>query len=93
VVKDDSGRALASGKLLVSYVATAAQKYYVAISTTDPFQPYDVTFLLSRGTPCDDDALEPNDFENQATMVNSAAQLEGAICRKTPTGSCSTCRR
>ncbi len=80
VVKDGTGRTLASGKLLVSYVATSAQKYFVGISTTDPYQPYDVTFLLSRGTPCDDDALEPNDFENQATMVNSAAQLEGAIC-------------
>ena len=80
VVKDDTGRTLASGKLLTAYVATAAQKYYVGISTTDPYQPYDVTFLLSRGTPCDDDNLEPNDFENQATMVNSAAQLEGAIC-------------
>ena len=65
MVKDGSGRALASGKLLVSYVASSSQKYYVAISTTDPFQPYDVTFLLSRGIPCDDDLLEPNDFENQ----------------------------
>lgn len=80
VVKDGTGRVLASGKLLTSYVASAPQKYYVAISTTDPFQPYDVTYLLSRGTPCDDDMLEPNDFQNQATMVNSAAQLEGAIC-------------
>jgi hypothetical protein len=80
VVKDPSGRVLASGKLLTSYVAAVPQKYYVAISTTDPYQPYDVTFLLSRGTPCDDDSLEPNDFPNQATMVNSATQLDGAIC-------------
>ncbi|MBL8951668.1 MAG: hypothetical protein JNK82_12880 [Myxococcaceae bacterium] len=80
VVKDGTGRTLSSGKLLVSYVATSAQQYFVGISTTDPYQLYDVTFLLSRGTPCDDDALEPNDFENQPTIVNSASQLEGAIC-------------
>lgn len=80
VVKDGSGRALAAGKLLVSYVAPANQKYYVVISTIDPFQPYDATFLLTRGTPCDDDLLEPNDLSSQATAVNQASLLEGAIC-------------
>ena len=79
-IKDDSGRTLASGKLLVSYVAPAAQKYYVSISTTDPFQLYDVTFLLSRGTPCDDDALEPNDSQSQPTALNTQTQIDGAIC-------------
>jgi hypothetical protein len=80
VVKDSTGRALAAGKLLVSYVAASAQKYYVAISSSDAYQPYDVNFLMSRGTPCDDDALEPNDIDTQATQVNSTTQLEGAIC-------------
>ena len=80
VIKDGTGRSLAAGKLLVSYVAPANQKYFVVISTVDPFQPYDVTFLLNRGTPCDDDALEPNDSSTQATMVNGASLLEGAIC-------------
>lgn len=79
-VKDGSGRALASGKLLVSYVAPASQKYYVVIASSDPFQLYDVTFLLSRGIPCDDDALEPNDNQSQPTPVNTASQLDGAIC-------------
>jgi hypothetical protein len=66
--------------LLVSYVAPTPQKYYVVISTTDPFQTYDVTFLLSRGTPCDDDSHEPNDLSTQATALNTATQLDGAIC-------------
>ncbi len=80
VVKDGSGRTLSAGKLLASYVASTPGTYYVAISTTDPFQPYDVTFLLSRGTPCDDDGYEPNDQPAQATAVNAATSLEGAIC-------------
>lgn len=80
VIKDDSGRALAAGKLLVNYVAPVTATYYVAISTSDPFQPYDVTFLLSRGTPCDDDALEPNDSAAQATAINAASQLDGKVC-------------
>src|SRR5581483_11907950 len=80
IVKDASGRALASGHLLVSYVATSSQAYYVEISTTDPYQPYDVTFLTSRGTPCDDDSNEPNDFPNMPTQLNSVTQIEGQIC-------------
>jgi Cys-rich repeat protein len=80
VVKDGTGRTLAAGRLLTSYVATASARYYVVISTTDPYQPYDVRFLLSRGTPCDDDAYEPNDQPSQATLVNAASSLEGAIC-------------
>jgi hypothetical protein len=39
-----------------------------------------VTFLRSRGTPCDDDGYEPNDVSTQATAVNSAQQVEGVIC-------------
>ncbi|MBI3182799.1 MAG: hypothetical protein HYZ28_11735 [Myxococcales bacterium] len=80
VVKDATGRTLAAGKLLTSYVASASQKYFVVVSTTDLYQPYDVTFLLSRGTPCDDDGYEPNDLASQATPVNAATTLEGAIC-------------
>lgn len=79
-IKDGTGRSLAAGKLLVSYVAPATQKYFVVVSTTDPYQPYDITFLLSRGTPCDDDALEPNDTQAQPTLVNASSLLEGAIC-------------
>jgi hypothetical protein len=80
LVKDDSGRTLSSGKLLVSYVASAPQKYYVAISTIDPFQPYDVSFLLSRGIPCDDDGHEPNDSDQAPTPLNTGTSVEGAIC-------------
>jgi hypothetical protein len=80
LIKDNTGRSLAAGKLLVSYVAPATQTYYVVVSTTDPFQLYDITFLLSRGTPCDDDALEPNDSQSQPTALNNVTQIDGAIC-------------
>jgi hypothetical protein len=80
VVKDTTGRTLAGGRLLVSYVAPAPATYFVVVSTIDPFQPYDVTFLKSRGTPCDDDALEPNDSAAQPTLLNTATQADGRVC-------------
>ena len=80
VVKDDTGRVLSAGKLLTSYVASAPAKYFVVVSTTDAFQSYDATFLLSRGVPCDDDAREPNDSAAQATALNTASSIDGAIC-------------
>ncbi len=79
-VKDATGRSLASGRLIASYVAAAPQTYYVVISTTDSYQPYDVTFLVNRGTPCDDDRYEPNDTLAQATAFNSATGLDGTVC-------------
>ncbi len=80
VIKDGSGRTLASGHLLVSYVAPLPATYFVVISTTDAFQTYDATFLTSRGTPCDDDAHEPNDDSAHATALNQTKSIEGAIC-------------
>lgn len=80
LVSDASGRTVASGRLLASYVASSPATYYVSISTTDLYQPYDVNFLLTRGTPCDDDGWEPNDLPAQATPVNVAGLVDGAIC-------------
>lgn len=80
VIKDTTGRTLSGGRLLVSYVAPAPATYYVVIASTDPFQNYDVTFLKSRGTPCDDDALEPNDSPTQPTALNMTNQADGQVC-------------
>ena len=80
VIQDGSGRSLSAGRLLTSYVAAVPDTYYVAISSTDPFQNYDVRFLLSRGSPCDDAGWEPNDLSSQATPVNSAGLVDGAVC-------------
>jgi hypothetical protein len=80
VIKDTAGRTLAGGRLLVSYVAPAPAKYFVVISTTDMFQQYDVTFLKSRGAPCDDDTNEPNDSASQPTALNATNVIDGVIC-------------
>jgi hypothetical protein len=80
VVKDATGRTLAGGRLLVSYVAPVPATYFVVVSTIDPFQTYDVTLLKSRGTPCDDDVLEPNDSATQPTLLNTSTQADGRIC-------------
>src|SRR5690606_15296937 len=44
------------------------------------FQEYDVVFLKSRGTPCDDDTLEPNDSASQPTLLNTSTQADGRVC-------------
>jgi hypothetical protein len=80
VIKDGSGRTVAAGRLLVSYVAPAASRYFVVVSSIDPFQTYDATFLLSRGTPCDDDTNEPNDALTTPTVLNAQTQIDGKIC-------------
>jgi hypothetical protein len=80
VIKDASGRTVASGRLLVSYVAPVAARYFVVVSSIDPFQTYDATFLLSRGTPCDDDGNEPNDVVSSAVALNAQSSIDGKIC-------------
>jgi hypothetical protein len=79
-IRDASGRVLANGRLLVSYVAPVAQTYYVTVATSDPYQLYDIRFLLTRGTPCDDDAHEPNDQPQDAVPLRKAASIDGTIC-------------
>lgn len=80
LVQDSTGRVVASGKMLSSFVAPTEATYFVVISTTDQFQKYSVHFLLSRGTPCDDDTHEPNDTAATAKPLNQATQLEGRVC-------------
>lgn len=80
VVKDATGRTLAGGRLITSYVAAVPATYFVVVSTIDPFQEYDVQFLKSRGTPCDDDTLEPNDSATQPTLLNTTTQADGRVC-------------
>ncbi len=80
VVKDASGRTLASGHLLASFVAPVAATYSVVISASAPSETYDVTFLKARGTPCDDDANEPNDTAGQPTPMNGSTEVDGVVC-------------
>jgi hypothetical protein len=79
-VEDTTGRTLSSGRFLTSWIASVTGTYYVSIRTSDLYQSYDVSFLLSRGTPCDDDSYEPNDTVATSTVVRSSTQLQGAIC-------------
>ncbi|MCI0569277.1 MAG: hypothetical protein L0Y66_00845 [Myxococcaceae bacterium] len=80
LIQDSSGRTLASGRLSASYVAPADGTYYVGVATTDDFQAYDIRFLLSRGTPCDDFGAEPNDTPALATALNAARVVDGVVC-------------
>jgi hypothetical protein len=80
LVQDASGRTVAVGRLAATHVAGAPGTYYVAVSSTDAAQPYDVSFLLSRGVPCQDDAYEPNDAAATATPLRSSLAPDGTVC-------------
>jgi hypothetical protein len=80
VIQDASGRVLASGRMLASFVAASPGPYTIQVSTMAPPQRYDVGFFLSRGTPCDDDRQEPNDTPATATPYVSGTAVEGVIC-------------
>jgi hypothetical protein len=79
-ISDANGRVLASGRMLASFVVALEGTYTVRVATTAPPQAYDVGFLLSRGTPCDDDRQEPNDTPATATAYLAGTQLEAMIC-------------
>lgn len=79
-VKDGAGRTVASGKLLASYTAPTAATYFVVISVASDVEDYGVTFLTARGTPCDDDAHEPNDSAAQPTALNASSEVDGVVC-------------
>jgi hypothetical protein len=78
-ITDVNGVTLASGHLIASYVAPAQGLYLVGISTTDLEQFYDVTFLISQGTPCTDPYVA-NATAGQAFPLNQTTTLDGQIC-------------
>ncbi len=80
VIKDATGRTVSAGRFTASYVAPTAATYFVVVSTIDDFQPYGLRILKSRGTPCDDDAREPNDALAAATQLAGAGETDGRIC-------------
>ncbi|HYI01038.1 hypothetical protein [Hyalangium sp.] len=80
VILEGSGRVLASGHMLTSFVAASPGTYTVRASTLAPAQRYDVGFFLSRGTPCDDDRQEPNDTSATAKPYALGTTVEGVIC-------------
>ncbi len=79
-MKDPTGRTVAGGRFLTSYVAPVQASYYVVISTIDDYQPYGINILKSRGTPCDDDNLEPNDTMETATPLGTTVLANGRVC-------------
>lgn len=79
-ILDSGGRMLSSGRMLASFVAASAGTYSIRVSTTAPAQRYDMGLFLSRGTPCDDDRLEPNDTPATAKPYTPGLAVEGIIC-------------
>jgi hypothetical protein len=79
-ILDSGGRMLSSGRMLASFVAASAGTYSIRVSTTAPAQRYDMGLFLSRGTPCDDDRLEPNNTPATAKPYTPGLAVEGIIC-------------
>jgi hypothetical protein len=79
-ITDVNGVTLASGHLIASYVAPAQGLYLVGISSTDLEQFYDVSFLISQGTPCSDPYVA-NASPSQAFPLNATTTVDdGQVC-------------
>ena len=80
-LQDASGRVLASGRLRATHVAAVPGTYTVRIAAEGGVpRSYDVGFFLSLGTPCDDDAHEPNDTPGTARALVEGSAVEGMLC-------------
>ncbi|NTX60521.1 hypothetical protein HUA74_07595 [Myxococcus sp. CA051A] len=80
-LQDARGRVLATGRFRMSHVVAERGTYTVRVASRDTLpRAYDVGFLLSRGTPCDDDVHEPNDTVDTATDLPERLSLEGMVC-------------
>ena len=73
---DATGRAVAQGKLALDKTVAADGAYFLRLAATDPFIPYGLRLSLSRGTPCDDDRLEPNDAPASATALHDQGDYD-----------------
>lgn len=72
--------ALQEGSLLIDHVATGDGAYRLRTATSDPQVDYSLIVTVSRGTPCDDDAFEPNDAALSARPIEAGSYGPLALC-------------
>ncbi len=66
-------RVLAHGNLQVDSTVDREGDYLIRVSTLDSRSTYGLQVLVSRGRPCDDDYLEPNDDVTEAAEIYEGA--------------------
>ncbi len=71
---------LQEDSLLVDYTVSGDGAYLLRILTSDPRASYDLEVTISRGIPCDDDELEPNDSAYSAASITSGSYPGLAVC-------------
>ena len=81
VLYDPTGtQALGSGSLQVDTSAPAAGTYPFVVRSTDARDDYTLRILVSRGTPCEDDAYEPDDSFTAAAPLDAGTHVNLMKC-------------
>ncbi len=70
LLSPDAGRVLASGNLQADHTVAADGDYLIRVGTLDSRSTYGLQILVSRGSACDDDYLEPNDDVTEAAQIS-----------------------
>jgi Cys-rich repeat protein len=71
---------LREGNLLIDHTVAANATYLLRAQTSDPRATYGLVVTISRGIPCDDDDLEPNDTAYDATIIGAGHFAHRVIC-------------
>ncbi|MGC4121799.1 MAG: hypothetical protein QM765_45920 [Myxococcales bacterium] len=73
---DGTGRVLGQGALALDRTVSLDGTYYLRMQTSDAFVDYGLRIAISRGTPCDDDAFEPNDTAASAASLHDQGDYD-----------------
>ncbi len=73
---DDTGRIITRGNLALDRTVSRDGDYFLRMNATDDFVLYGLRVSISRGTPCDDDAWEPNDDKLTAGSIATAGEYD-----------------
>ena len=71
---------LQEGNLLIDHTVNADAAYLLRAQTADPRATYGLVVTISRGIPCDDDDLEPNDNAFDASVISAGQFPHRVIC-------------
>ena len=76
----DATEVLQEDNLLIDHTVSEDSAYLVRIQTSDLRAGYGLRVTVSRGTPCDDDEMEPNDSALSAVPVEAGGYPGLVVC-------------
>jgi hypothetical protein len=80
VLFDPEWQILQEGSLLLDATVSRSGRHFIRCQTLEPQAAYSLILNVSRGVPCDDDELEPNDGALQAVLLAPASYGPLTIC-------------